>query len=65
MLTNKEVLAILKTRLGLDIAPSTLWRWVKAGTFPQPLQPVKRGWFRWREADIEAWITQFNKEETP
>lgn len=34
--------------------PVTLWRWCKAGTFPQPVYFGARR--RWRLADVEAWI---------
>lgn len=40
----------------LDVHRSTIWRWVRQGTFPRPisLNPTVRVW---RETDIEKWIT--------
>ena len=36
----------------LDI--TTIYRWMKAGTFPQPVRVGKRR-VAWRESDIAAW----------
>ena len=33
----------------------TIWRWVKAGTFPKPVKLGPR-LHAWRRADIEQWI---------
>jgi len=32
----------------------TVWRWVSAGQFPQPVR-LSEGCTRWRLADVEAW----------
>ena len=41
----------------LDIARSTLWKWVADGIFPKPLRLGPRA-VRWRVADLEAWISR-------
>lgn len=49
---------ILTTGEVLDLLPYSkvhLWRMVRAGTFPAPLQLSERR-VGWREADIKAWI---------
>ena len=42
----------VEERTSLDI--TTIYRKMKAGTFPQPLRVGKRRW-AWRESDIAAW----------
>lgn len=44
----------VQERLG-GITRSTLWRWVKAGRFPKPVQlgPQAVGWL---EHEIDAWL---------
>lgn len=51
LLSRKEILAYLK------ISRSTLYRWVKSGYFPKPIQ--NQGLttqVRWKFKDIEQWI---------
>lgn len=46
--------AQLAARFGVN--PSTIWRWVQAGSFPKPVS-LSPGCTRWRLAEIEAWET--------
>lgn len=39
------------------LSDTTIWRKVRAGTFPKPLH-ISAGAVAWRESDIEAWIAQ-------
>ncbi len=39
----------------LPISPSALWRWVKAGSFPQPVRLSSKV-VAWRASDITAWL---------
>lgn len=39
----------------LGIGRSTLWAWVKAGQFPQPLK-LSAGITVWRAEDVSSWI---------
>lgn len=39
----------------LDISLSTLWRYVEAGTFPQPVR-LSAGLVAWKVGDVRAWI---------
>jgi prophage regulatory protein len=36
-----------------DVHPATIWRWVKAGRFPKPVQ-LSPGVTRWNSAEVEA-----------
>jgi len=36
------------------IAPSTVWAWVKAGTFPKPIK-LSANTTAWNAADVDAW----------
>ena len=36
-------------------ARSTLWRWVRAGKFPAPVQLSSQN-IAWRRSDVNAWI---------
>ena len=49
ILRAKDVVAVL------GVSRTTLWRWVKDGTFPQPIQlgPATAGW---RESVVWDWI---------
>jgi prophage regulatory protein len=33
----------------------TIWRWVRAGTFPEPVR-VSASTVRWHEADVDKWL---------
>ena len=39
----------------LGIHKTTLWRWVQAGEFPEPLR-MNRNTIGWRISTIEAWL---------
>lgn len=39
---------------------TTLWRWLKAGTFPQP-RVLPGGHRRWVRAEVEAWLASLPK----
>ena len=39
----------------LPISRATLWRWIKAGSFPQPIRFSGRV-VVWKESDITAWL---------
>ena len=55
-MTTKELLRLpeVMERIGIR-AKATIYRWIKAGTFPRPvaLGPRLRAW---RAADIEDWL---------
>lgn len=38
------------------LSRTTLWRMVKAGTFPQPLHASTKAIRLWRRADLEVWL---------
>lgn len=42
----------LKTRLG--VSGSSIWAWVKKGTFPAPIK-LAQNTTAWRLSDIETW----------
>ena len=42
----------LKQRLG--VSGSSIWAWVKAGTFPKPIR-LSANCTAWTAADVEAW----------
>lgn len=42
----------LKIRLG--VSGSSIWAWVKKGTFPAPIK-LSENTTAWHSADIEAW----------
>lgn len=36
------------------VAPSTIWSWVKNGTFPKPIK-LSENTTAWNAAEVEAW----------
>lgn len=48
----KQLLNIKDVSATLNISTATIWRHVKAGTFPEPVAIGRLK--RWRRADIEA-----------
>lgn len=40
--------------LGIGLSRVTLWRRVRAGTFPRPIDIGNR--YVWRASDIQAWL---------
>ena len=52
-----ELLTIASVSANLGIAARTIWRWVAAGTFPQP--DLRQGRIvRWKRATVAAWIDE-------
>jgi predicted DNA-binding transcriptional regulator AlpA len=47
--------AVVLDRVG-DVRAETLWRWIKAGTFPKPVRLPSSTLIVWRESEINAWI---------
>ena len=47
-------MAALRPLIG-NVAPSTVWRWVEQGRFPQPVR-LGDNCVGWRTKDIAAWI---------
>jgi len=41
----------------LKVSPATIYRWMKAGTFPAAIH-LGVNMVRWRASDIEAWIAE-------
>jgi len=39
----------------LNVSGSSIWAWVKAGTFPKPIK-LAENTTAWDAADIEAWV---------
>jgi prophage regulatory protein len=53
-------------RCGFSILPfsaATLWRMVKAGTFPKPVK-VTGSITAWRAADVRRWLREHAREVT-
>jgi len=44
----------------LKISCATIYRWIKSGAFPKPIQ-LGSNMVRWKATDINAWIS--SKEE--
>ena len=50
-----DLMSITSVSERLGIAVRTLWRWIAAGTFPEP--DVRRGRIvRWKRATVAAWV---------
>ena len=55
-------LASHKGQRGLiPVSPATLWRWVKAGKFPEPIRLSDRV-TAWEAAKVNAWIQSQSSE---
>ncbi len=39
----------------IPVSPATLWRWVKAGKFPEPIRLSDRV-TAWEASKVNAWI---------
>lgn len=44
----------------LPISAATIWRGVRAGTFPAPVR-LSKGTTAWKLSDIEAWASRLPK----
>jgi predicted DNA-binding transcriptional regulator AlpA len=45
------------------VCERSIWQWVSAGTFPQPVTVGKRG-KRWRAREVHAWNEARQERET-
>lgn len=55
-------LASHKGQRGLiPVSPATLWRWVKAGKFPEPIRLSDRV-TAWEASKVNAWIQSQSSE---
>ena len=55
-------LASHKGQRGLiPVSPATLWRWVKAGKFPEPIRLSDRV-TAWETSKVNAWIQSQSSE---
>jgi prophage regulatory protein len=54
--TLPKLLTLKQLRSDLTLSRTTIWRGVRAGHFPRPVQltPTR---IAWREADVLAWLT--------
>ncbi len=52
-----QLLRVKDVERELGISRTTIWRLVKAGTFPPPLRITSKA-IAWRRSDIEAWQEQ-------
>lgn len=58
LLIRINELASHKGQRGLiPVSPATLWRWVKAGKFPEPIRLSERV-TAWEASKVSAWIEQ-------
>ena len=49
-----ERLPKVRRRAG-DVSASTVWRWIKKGSFPAPVR-LSDGVVAWRVSEVRAWI---------
>lgn len=55
ILRTTELLALI------GVSRMTLWRWLKAGTFPQPIKLGTRA-VGWRKAEVEEWVRNLSRK---
>ena len=52
---NEKLLRLKQVVELTNISKATIWRWVKDGTFPQPIKITNRVTV-WKSSDVEAYI---------
>lgn len=52
---NEQLLRLKQVVQLTNISKATIWRWVKDGTFPQPMKITNRVTV-WKSSDIQAYI---------
>jgi prophage regulatory protein len=57
---NEQLLRIKQVVQLTNISRATIWRWVKAGVFPQPIKITNRVTV-WKSSDIQAYIASVMK----
>ena len=60
-MTDQPFMKGTEVCLHIGISRTTLWRMVKAGTFPAPLALTVKT-IRWRTADVERWIETYGND---
>ena len=53
-MTEKRIQAAAVRALCGDISDMTLWRWINARGFPEPVYIARRRF--WRESDVIEWL---------
>ncbi len=51
---ENKYLTVKQVAKGFEVHPNTIWRWVKAKKFPEPVV-LNEQVTRWKASDIEAW----------
>jgi prophage regulatory protein len=54
---NERLLRLKQVIELTNISKATVWRWVKEGTFPQPIKITRRVTV-WKSSDIDAYIAK-------
>ena len=58
VMTNEDRLLRLRDVCEIvAVGRSTIWRWVRAGTFPEPIR-VGGSAVRWRLSTIQKWMAE-------
>ena len=52
---ERELLMAKQVAKLLDVSRRTIYRWLKTGSFPQPIK-LSPGTVRWRRAELQAFI---------
>lgn len=52
---GERLLSLKQVREKIGVGTSTIYRWLEARKFPEPLQ-VTDTMVRWRMSDLDAWI---------
>ncbi|MCI4400265.1 MAG: AlpA family phage regulatory protein [Campylobacteraceae bacterium] len=52
---NEQLLRLKQVVQLTNISRATIWRWVKAGSFPKPMKITNRV-VVWKNSDIQAYI---------
>ena len=55
---NERLLRIADVSDATNLAPSTIYKYLKMGRFPRPIKGMPGGATRWTQSSINAWVQE-------
>ena len=62
---DERLLSVKSVALMCDVEPNTIHKWMRNGTFPQPVKMAGKNYSRWRYSDVKEWMDGLKPDVAP